>query len=116
MLAHVIPDGGLAAGTIFLGDEPVVDAPCGVALLGRAELVSSQPLVYDGDERAEYRPGARLAQLVAGGTGVPDSCPDRAPVMVAFPGNLSYAFALNVEVPAKLLFLVHFKHPFSSGI
>jgi len=61
VLAHVIPDGGLAAPVAFLFDEPVVDAPAGVMLLGRTELVPSQPFVYDGDEGAEYRSGAWLA-------------------------------------------------------
>ncbi|HEY90605.1 MAG TPA: hypothetical protein G4O07_02105 [Dehalococcoidia bacterium] len=53
MLVHILPDGGLAAGIPVLFDEPVIDAPAGVALLGRLEFVICQPLVYDGDEPAE---------------------------------------------------------------
>jgi len=112
MLAHVSPDGGLAAGVAFLFDEPVVDAPTGVMLLGRTELVPGQPLVYDGDVWAEYRPRAWLGKLVAGRTSIPDGCSDCTPVMVTLPGNLAYTFAFNEEGPANLFFLVHVKHSF----
>jgi len=112
VLAHVIPDGGLAAGVAFLFDEPVVDAPAGVTLLGGTELVTGQPLIDDGDEGAEYWPGPRLCQLVAGRTGIPDGRPDRAPVVVTLPSDLAYTLAFDEEGPANLFFLVHVKHLF----
>jgi len=112
MLVHILPDGGLTAGIPVLLDEPVIDAPASVALLGGTELVLGQPTVDDGDEPPEYRPGPGPGQLVTGRTRIPDSCPDRAPVMVPLPGDLAYTFAFNKEGPANLLFLVHFKHLF----
>ena len=65
VLAHVIPDGGLAAPVAVLLEKPVVDAAAGVTLLGRTELVPGQPLIYDGNVWAEYRPGFGMCQLVA---------------------------------------------------
>jgi hypothetical protein len=46
------------------------------------------------------------------GTPIPDSRPDSAPAVTAFPGNLAYTFSFNEEGPSNMLFLVHFKHPF----
>jgi len=112
VLAHVIPDGGLTPGIAMLLDKPVVDAPAGVMLLGRTELVLGKTLVYDGYVRAEHRPGPWFGKLVAGRTCIPDGRPDRAPVMVPLPGNLAYTLAFDEEGPANLLFLVHFKHLF----
>ena len=96
----------------MLFNEPVIDAPAGVALLSRLKFIICQLLVYDGNEPAEYWSGTRLAQAVPGRTGISDSRPDCTPVMVPLPGNLPYTLAFNEEGPSDLLFLVHFKHPF----
>ena len=112
MFVHILPDSRLAAAISMLLDESVIDSPTGVTLLNGAELILGQPPVNNGDEPAEYRPGPGPAQLVVGKTPVPNGCPDRAPVMVSLPGDLTYTLALNKEGPANLLFLVHFKHLF----
>jgi hypothetical protein len=112
MLMHILPDSGLSAGIAMLLDEPVIDAPAGVTLLDGTELVICQPPVNDGDELAEYRSGSWAGQLITRRTGIPNCCPNRTPVMMPLPGDLSYTIAFNEESPANLLFLVHFKHPF----
>ena len=112
VLPHVLPDGGLAAAVAMLPHQPLVDATAGVTLLRRAGFVLGQPLVYDGDERAEDRPGPRLAQRVAGRAGITKSLADCPPVMMPFSGDAANALALDEVSPADLLYPVHFQHPF----
>jgi hypothetical protein len=106
-LADILPDGGLTPGEAVFRHQAMVDTAGGVALLGRALPVLSQPLIDDGHKGAQDGLGSRLPQGVAGGSGVSKCLAHGAPVIVSLSGNLPDAFAFDKVVPANLLPLVH---------
>jgi hypothetical protein len=109
-LADVLPYRGLAPREAVFCDQPMIDPPGSMALLGGTSLVFAKPLVNQVEEGAQPGPGPGLVQDIARWSSISQGLSYSAPVMMPLSGNLPDAFAFDEIGSPNLFPLVHLKH------